>query len=110
LAATKPTGDRFTIITGGPGTGKTSLIAELRRRGFAGTVEAGRAIILDQTLIGGRALRRRRRTVRRADAGLGDAVKCTGMAEQEPSPRPFDRGTRSSPAITGCSACRCLRT
>jgi len=56
LASTKLSADRFTIITGGPGTGKTSLIAELERRGFAGTVEAARAIIIDQTLIGGRAL------------------------------------------------------
>jgi len=56
LAATDLSGDRFTIITGGPGAGKTSLIDELRRRGFAGMQEAGRAIIRDQTLIGGRAL------------------------------------------------------
>jgi predicted ATPase len=53
LARTGLSGNRFTIITGGPGTGKTSLIAELARRGFAGTTEAGRAIIIDQTLIGG---------------------------------------------------------
>ncbi len=56
MAITELSGDRFTIITGGPGTGKTSLIAELRRRGFAGTVKAGRAIIIDQALIGGRGL------------------------------------------------------
>jgi hypothetical protein len=35
--------------------GKTSLIGELRRRGFAGTQEAGRAIIANQAIIGGRA-------------------------------------------------------
>ena len=56
MTATNARGSRFTIITGGPGAGKTSLIQELRRRGFAGTHEAGRAIIRDQTLIGGRAL------------------------------------------------------
>src|SRR5260370_41897713 len=55
LAATDLSGDRFTIITGGPGGGKTSLVDELRRRGFAGMQEAGRAIIGDQTLIGGAA-------------------------------------------------------
>jgi predicted ATPase len=55
LGATEPSGHRFTIITGGPGAGKTSLIDELRRRGFAGTQEAGRAIIADQALIGGPA-------------------------------------------------------
>lgn len=47
---------RFTIITGGPGSGKSTLIEELRRRGFSATEEAGRAIIKDQVLIGGRAL------------------------------------------------------
>ncbi len=61
--AAQPAGDRFTIITGGPGAGKTSLIDELRRRGFGATQEAGRAIIRDQSLIGGRALHT-------ADAGL----------------------------------------
>jgi predicted ATPase len=55
LGATEPSGHRFTIITGGLGAGKTTLIDELRRRGFAGTQEAGRAIIQHQTLIGGRA-------------------------------------------------------
>jgi predicted ATPase len=55
LGATEPSGHRFTIITGGPGAGKTSLIDELRRRGYPGTREAGRAIIADQVLIGGRA-------------------------------------------------------
>jgi len=55
LGATERSGHRFTIITGGPGASKTSLIDELRRRGFAGTREAGRAIIADQDLIGWRA-------------------------------------------------------
>ena len=48
--------DRFTVLTGGPGAGKTSVIEELRRRGYAGTQEAGRAIIQDQLRIGGSAL------------------------------------------------------
>jgi len=55
LGATEPSGHRFTIITGGPGAGKTTLIDELRRRGFAGTQEAARTIIQHQTIIGGRA-------------------------------------------------------
>jgi len=48
--------DRFHIITGGPGSGKTTLIEALRARGFACSVEAGRGIIQDQVAIGGRAL------------------------------------------------------
>ena len=47
---------RFHILTGGPGSGKTTLIEALRRAGHACSVEAGRAIIQDQVAIGGRAL------------------------------------------------------
>jgi predicted ATPase len=48
--------DRFFVITGGPGSGKTSLIDALEQRGYARSVEAGRALIQDQILIGGHAL------------------------------------------------------
>jgi predicted ATPase len=44
------------VITGGPGSGKSTLIQALSERGFATTVEAGRAIIQDQQEIGGDAL------------------------------------------------------
>jgi len=47
---------RFYIITGGPGSGKTTLINSLRSRGYACSVEAGRGVIQDQVLIHGRAL------------------------------------------------------
>jgi predicted ATPase len=47
--------DRFFVLTGGPGAGKTTLINALGRAGFATTVEAGRAIIRDQLDIGGPA-------------------------------------------------------
>jgi predicted ATPase len=47
---------RLTIITGGPGAGKSSLIAALHARGYATMPESGRAIIQDQIAIGGRAL------------------------------------------------------
>src|SRR5262245_30416242 len=47
---------RFFVITGGPGSGKTSLIEALARAGFAHSDEAGRAIIQDQLAIGGSAL------------------------------------------------------
>lgn len=48
--------DRFFILTGGPGSGKTTLITALSGFGFHSTVEAGRAIIRYQSAIGGPAL------------------------------------------------------
>jgi len=48
--------DRFFVITGGPGSGKSTLIEALAAAGFATAPEAGRAIIQDQVMIGGRAL------------------------------------------------------
>jgi predicted ATPase len=45
------------VITGGPGSGKTTLIDALERAGFARTIEAGRAIIQEQQAIDGLALR-----------------------------------------------------
>ena len=44
------------VFTGGPGSGKTSLIDALADDGFATMPEAGRAIIQDQVAIGGNAL------------------------------------------------------
>lgn len=46
--------DRFFVITGGPGSGKTSLIAALD--GLHRMPEAGRAIIQDELAAGGNAL------------------------------------------------------
>jgi len=48
--------NRFFVLTGGPGSGKSSLIDALARLGYARTVEAGRAIIQDQVDIEGNAL------------------------------------------------------
>ena len=48
--------DRFYIITGGPGSGKTTLIHALRSRGYFCSTEAGRGVIQDQVAINGRAL------------------------------------------------------
>ena len=49
-------GDHMFIVTGGPGSGKTSLIGALARQGFRSIPEAGRAIIRDQVRIGGPSL------------------------------------------------------
>jgi len=48
--------DRFFVITGGPGFGKTTLVEALADLGFPHQPEAGRAIIQDQVAIGGTAL------------------------------------------------------
>lgn len=50
------TTDHLFVITGGPGSGKSSLIAALAAEGIATMAEAGRAIIRDQVAIGGDAL------------------------------------------------------
>jgi predicted ATPase len=47
--------ERFFVITGGPGSGKSTLLDALQARGFAQSLEAGRAIIRDPAAIGGRA-------------------------------------------------------
>ena len=44
------------VITGGPGSGKTSLIAALAANGLDVMQEVGRAIIQDEVHKGGRAL------------------------------------------------------
>jgi predicted ATPase len=44
------------IITGGPGTGKTTILRELQRRGFSVLEEVARQIIREQMETGGNAL------------------------------------------------------
>jgi predicted ATPase len=48
--------DRLFVITGGPGSGKSTLVEALAGRGIPTMPEAGRAIIQDQVAIGGQAL------------------------------------------------------
>ena len=48
--------DHLFVITGGPGSGKSTLIQALAERGVCAMPEAGRAIIQDQLAIGGQAL------------------------------------------------------
>ena len=46
----------FHVLTGGPGSGKSSLVAALADEGFHHVPEAGRAIIKEQVAQGGSAL------------------------------------------------------
>ncbi len=48
--------NQFFVLTGGPGSGKTTLIESLQKCGYSTMAEAGRAIIQDQVAIGGQAL------------------------------------------------------
>jgi predicted ATPase len=49
-------GERFFVLTGGPGAGKSAVIDALWQAGYERFVEAGRGIIQDQVAIEGRAL------------------------------------------------------
>lgn len=48
--------ERFFVITGGPGSGKSTLIDLLEAHGYSRSIEAGRGVIQDQVAIGGTAL------------------------------------------------------
>jgi len=50
------TNDQFFTITGGPGSGKTSLINELRKRGYQCVAEVARQLIQEQVSMGGEAV------------------------------------------------------
>lgn len=50
------TNPNLCIITGGPGTGKTTVLRELQRRGFGVAEEVARPIIREQVETGGNAV------------------------------------------------------
>jgi predicted ATPase len=82
---------RFHVITGGPGSGKTTLIDALARAGYARTLEAGRAIIQDQLAIDGPALPWRDPSAF-AELMLSWELRSYRMAEETTGPVFFDRG------------------
>lgn len=83
--------DHLHVITGGPGSGKTSLIDALAAEGVRHMPEAGRAIIQDQVDIGGTALPW---NDREAFAALMLAWEMRSYREALNAPGPiiFDRG------------------
>lgn len=83
--------NQFFIVTGGPGSGKSSLIDELERSGFPRSAEAGRAIIQDQVSIGGRALPWDDRLLF-SELMLCWEMRSYRMAQTLPAPVFFDRG------------------
>jgi predicted ATPase len=83
--------DRFFVLTGGPGSGKTTLIAALGETGYPHSSEAGRGVIRDQVAIGGRAL------PWRDPAAFAELMLCWEMrshhlAREQAGPTFFDRG------------------
>jgi predicted ATPase len=81
----------FFVITGGPGSGKTTLIDALEQAGFARTVEAGRGVIQDQMAIDGPALPWHDPAAF-AELMLGWEMRSYRMAARQAGPVFFDRG------------------
>ena len=83
--------DRFFVLTGGPGSGKTTLVEALRARGFSTAPEAGRGIIRDQVAIGGPALPWQDRALF-AELMLSWELRSWHVMGAQPGPVFFDRG------------------
>lgn len=83
--------ERFFVVTGGPGSGKTTLIDALVAKGLRAMPEAGRAIIKDQTATGGSALPWRNRLAF-AEAMLGCDLRSFQDACDGGGTVLFDRG------------------
>ena len=81
----------FYIITGGPGSGKSTLIEALAAEGFHHMPEAGRAIIRDRVAIGGTALPWADRAAF-AELMLGWELRSWHEAHDRAGPVIFDRG------------------
>ncbi|GAA4946687.1 AAA family ATPase [Streptomonospora halophila] len=83
--------ERSVVITGGPGSGKSTLIEHLGALGFASSPEVGRAVIRDQTAIGGRALPWRDPDLF-AEVMLSWEIRAHGLAAAFGATVLFDRG------------------
>lgn len=86
-----PQHERFFVITGGPGSGKTTLIELLAERGICAMPEAGRSIIEDQVAIGGNALPWADRSAF-AELMLSWELRSYREALRQSGPVIFDRG------------------
>lgn len=82
---------QFYIVTGGPGSGKASLMDALHDRGYSCSLEAGRGIIQDQVKIDGRALPWRDPLLF-AELMLSCEMRSYHTAQESAGPVFFDRG------------------
>ena len=83
--------DRFFVLTGGPGSGKTTLVEALEARGYATTEEAGRGVIREQMQGGGDGLPWLDRE-RFAGLMFDWELRSYRQAERQVGPVIFDRG------------------
>lgn len=83
--------ERFVVITGGPGAGKTTVAERLAAAGYAHAPEAGRAVITDQLAIGGRGLPWQDPELF-AELMLAWDLRSYRQAEHTTGPVLFDRG------------------
>jgi predicted ATPase len=79
------------ILTGAPGTGKTTLLAALRRQGWRCIDEPARAVLAYERSRGGDGVPERN-AARFVDLMLSQAVRTHGEAMFQPPPVFFDRG------------------
>ncbi len=79
------------ILTGGPGSGKSTIIETLLKRGYWCSKEAGRGVIQDQVNIGGDALPWANQTAF-AELMLSWEMRSWHEAEGQTRPCFFDRG------------------
>lgn len=82
---------RFFVLTGGPGSGKTTLANALRDESFAVAEEAGRRIIKEQAAVSGNALPWADRTAF-ARAMFARDLESYTVALKHPAVTIFDRG------------------
>ena len=82
---------RFIVISGGPGSGKSTVIDSLEHQGFSRSIEAGRAVIQHQTIIGGNALPWADRALF-AELMLSWEMRSYDLALEQKGPVFFDRG------------------
>ncbi len=83
--------NRYFVITGGPGSGKSTLIEEMAQKGIHATEEAGRGVIRSQMAIGGNALPWDDRAAF-AELMLGWEMRSYELAGGYRAPVLFDRG------------------
>ncbi|WP_433868480.1 AAA family ATPase [Saccharopolyspora sp. CA-218241] len=86
-----PQDRRFVVITGGPGSGKSTLVEALAQRGHARTPEAGRGVIVDQVGIGGSGVPWRDEVLF-AELMLSWELRSYRWAQSRPGVVFFDRG------------------
>lgn len=81
----------FYIITGGPGSGKTTIIEALKERGILCIDEVGRQIIQEQVRIDGDALHSKNQ-IKFRDLMLSRSIYLYEQVTEKESPIFFDRG------------------